>query len=318
MSYDFTSALNAAMNVVNQQSRSNDNKVYPYPLFYPPKGQTITVKLLFNPASNQIIRLINRHGKVPCYRTYHTECPICKIQEQVISTTGQDPFIKEGAKCKARGLAFVQLISSTVAVENIGGTKINIGDIALLMYPWSVYTQLNACISAVGQTPSGMERAFCSATDGLFVQISVDNDYKYTTTPVPYMTFSSGMTDEQFMKMLDEMPSLNEQVIPDTITQEVDAQVKEYVNSIYSKYISPRIPNQTPQVAPANLSDSALTISVNPNPTPIYQTTQQIQIPTIPAANGKPDCFGHHSQGSPQCICCPDEVLCMSKAPFEV
>lgn len=334
--YDFQAAIDAARAVV-ERSQNNDgtNKVYKYPLVYPQVGTTMTVRPLFNPASGQILRLINRHEKVACLRTYNIECPICKRQQEVKDLTGQDPFGRvKSSKC--RGLAFAQFVSSTIQIskgENNG--FIQPGEIILFMFPWSVYQQINETIQAVSQTPTGMDQAFCHAASGLYIQVSVSPDFKYTTTSVPYLTFNpTNMTDDDFNKMLDGMDSLYEQVLPSTITEEVDKQVKEYEQQIYKQYIEPRVPSvgvpqgtapqnfsqipqQQPMTTPYNPQFTGYPPVNNPQTTGNYIPPQPPQVTTPvtnTVANGSTmACFGKHVAGSTQCICCPDEMMCLQK-----
>lgn len=318
MAYDFQAAVAAASAAVNQAGLSGESKNYKFPLVYPQPGQTMVVRLLFNPASGQIVRLVNRHEKVPCLRTYGAECPICKVMQEVKDATGQDPFGRTKAS-RARGISFAQFISSTIPIDK-GGDKgvLQAGDNILFMYPWSVYNQISALIQAVAQTPTGMDQAFSHANQGLYIQISVTPDFKYTTTTVPFMTYTNGMNDEEFIKMLDGMESLNDQVIPATINETVESQVKEYSEAIYRQFIAPRIPSQTPQTAPAPMSQQSYTSpSITSNPTSAYPqqpTTPTVGISTVnqsvnPSAT-TPACMGNHN-GSPQCICCPLEVQCI-------
>lgn len=326
MAYDFQAAVNAAKAVVERQESAGSNTAYKFPLVYPQSGNTIVIRPLFNPASGQIVRLVNRHEKVPCYRTYGIECPICKVMQQVKDTTGQDPFGRTKSS-KSRGIAFAQYISSTNQIskgENKG--TLQPGEIILFMFPWSVYSAINTMIQAIAQTPTGMDQAFCHSQQGLFIQIQVTNDFKYTTTQVPYMTFPSQMSDDDFMKMLDGMESLNDQVIPAQITEEVDKQVKEYSDAIYRQYIAPRIPTQgvpagtvpmnigqqipvqAPQGMPQNFSTPVPNTFVPGSTTPATVSAP----PTPPsAATARPTCYGCHQQNNPQCICCPVEVNCM-------
>ena len=299
MAFDFSNVVNTATEIT--RNTEGEKIQYPYPLVYPTPGQTLMVKLLFNPASNSVVRLVNRHEKIPCYRSYGIECPICKVMQQVVDSTGQDPFGK--SKSKSRGVSFAKLISCTKPIE-YNKKKLAPGDTILLMYPWSVYQQINQLISAVASTPSGMERAFCSADQGLFVQISVSDDYKYSTTNVPYMTFASGMTDEQYMKSLEEMPSLSEQVIPSKIDDKVNAQVKEYADNIYREFIAPRVPNQNVTANTTPVTLYTIPTMANPTPTPTQPT---------PQISNKPVCFGKYVENQPTCICCPFEVECMTE-----
>ena len=338
--FDFSSAIAAAAAVVEKQEQKNGGGTqnYTYPLVYPQVGQTITVRPLFNPKSGQILRLINRHEKVACYRTYGIDCPICKVQQQVKDMTGQDPFGRT-SKSKSRGLCFAQYVSSTNQIDK-GGNRgvIQPGEIILFMFPWSVYSQLNTIIQAISQTPTGMDQAFCHAQTGLTIQVSVTPDYKYQTVNVPYMSFPWAVTqsDDDFMKLIENVESLFEQVLPSTITEDVDKQVREYTDSIYRQYISPSVPNQsqptpvpaqfTPQQVPQSPAAPQqftgyppinIPVSTTPAAVPAYQVVQQ-QIPqqaAVAPVTGHPACFGCHEQNAPKCICCPDEVVCDQATP---
>lgn len=322
MSFNFEAAVNAAK-AITDRADGNTPVNYKYPLVYPQSGQTMTIRPLFNPKSGQIIRLVNRHERVACYRTYgHTKdnCPICKIQQQVKDKTGTDPFGRTSAS-KARGICFAQFVSGTLPIEK-GQNKgtVQPGEIILFMCPWSVYQAINTQITAIAQTPTGMDQAFCHADSGLFVQINVSNDFKYTTTSVPYMTFNpSGLTDDQFITMLENIDDLTEQVLPSTLTEEVEKQVKEYADNIYKQYFDTPTPDP---VAVANTMPTNFVAAPAPNINIPY-IEEEPAAPVAPAnasaANtGKPACFGkNHDLANPQCICCPLEVQCADESvPF--
>lgn len=338
MAFDFQSAVAAATAVAEKQSQQGGSN-YKYPLVYPQAGQTITVKPLFNPASGQILRLVNRHEKIACYRTYGVDCPICQIQQQVKDKTGQDPFGRT-KKSVSRGICFAQYVSSSYQIEKSNSQGVlQAGDIILFMFPWSVYTQINAVIQAISQTPTGMDQAFCHSQTGLFVQVNVTADFKYTTNSVPYMTIPSSLSDDDFIKMLEGMESLYEQVLPSTITEEVDKQVKEYADTIYRQYILPSTPPAavpTPAIMPTPVPLTSVPITTTYPPQGTSSLTVSTQgtyvvppatgtAPAIPGAASpsgtpaegtKPSCFGHHTV-EPRCICCPDEMNCISSSsPF--
>ena len=351
MAYDFSAAVKAATDFVNHQEASgNGVNSYRYPLVYPQPNGTIVVRLLFNPKSSQILRLVNRHEKIACYKTYGIECPICKVMEQVKDMTGQDPFGRTKAS-RARGICFAQYISSTYPIskgENRG--NVQSGETILFMYPWSVYQQLNTLIQAVAQSPTGMDQAFCHAQTGLIVQVNVDAGFKYTTSNVPYMTIQTNQSDEDFIKMLDGMDSLNEQVLPSTINETVDKQVKEYANAIYNQYIAPRTPTYgvpqntapqnmnsflTPIIDTRNTGSPYVNFNQTINQTTATQGTGSVSYPNVSggtlqgftamnppeevpfkevaqANSNQPNCFGKHQANTAQCLCCPVEVDCMS------
>ena len=346
MAFDFTAAVQTAL---SSTGNGDGEKTYKYKLVYPQKGGVLTLRLLFNPKSNLITRLVQRHEKVACLRTYgksKEECPICKMQEDVKNTTGMDPFAKTSAT-KSRGVSFAQFISSTVPIEGV-----NPGDNIVFMYPWSVYQQINQMIQATAQSPTGMDMAFCHSNNGMFIQITVTNDFKYSCVQLPYMTFTNGMTDEQFIEMLNNMDSLNDQVLPAQITEEVMKQVNEYAQEIYKQYLEPKttptygvpqntapigfntVPQQTnvvppqptaPQPVPSvpfnqPYTSTPLQNVVTPAITPIANFAANPTVPVTPVistnavpntANSVPACFGQHVDGEPKCICCPVEVQCL-------
>lgn len=349
MAYDFQAALDQAKAALNKNSDSNNQTSYKFPLVYPQKGTSLTVRLLFNPKSGLVSRLVHRHEKTACYRTYGTECPICKVMEDVKNATGQDPFGKKKAS-KSRGISYAQFISCKDANGNdfqLSKGKpedkqfIQSGDTILLMYPWSVYDQINQIIAGCGQTPTGMEQAFCHADTGLFVNITTSEDYKYTTNAVPFFTFNpNNFTNEQFLASLDNLDDLKEQVLPSQINDDVAKQVQEYADEIYKQYITPMTPTANPpqvqpvaggvpqpqisvpnignafqqQVPQTNnvvppLNNPTTTVPAINNQVP-YQTTSVNTPAPQGAVNSKPQCFGNHQANDPKCIICPYEIVC--------
>lgn len=343
--FDFSSAIAAAAAVVErQEQKEGGSQSYKYPLVYPQAGQVVTVRPLFNPKSGQILRLVNRHEKVACYRTYGVDCPICKVMQQVKDMTGQDPFGRT-KKSKSRGFCFAQYVSSSYQIEKSQNSILQPGEIILFMFPWSVYSQINTTIQAISQTPTGMDQAFCHASTGMTIQVSVSADFKYSTVNVPYMTYpwAVGQSDDDFMKLIEEIDSLNDQVLPSTITEEVDKQVREYTDAIYRQFISPSVPNQgqpspvpaqfTPQQVPqapaapqqfTGYPPVNISTTTTPAPTaavPAYQVGQSSTPSTPPwgttsqpAPQGRPSCFGSHVDSAPKCICCPEEMVCIQNS----
>lgn len=322
MAFDYQSAIAQAVNAAKNTSSEPQN--YTYPLVYPSAGSTLVVRILFNPKSGQIVRLVNRHEKTACLKTYGVECPICKVMEDVKNMTGQDPFGRTKAS-RSRGLAIAEFVSSTVEYKK-GNQSIRPGDLVLLMFPWSVYSAINEMIQAIAQTPTGMDMAFGHANSGMFVQITVTSDFKYTCVQIPYMVSPVQRTDEQFLDMLENCEPLNEQVLPSTINEEVNKSVQEYADSIYRQYITPSVPNQG---VPAGTAPQSMQQFTNPAPqtatpqwiAPGVTTTQappQFVNPAVPpfvpnTTSGSPACFGQHKDNDPTCICCPMEMQCIEK-----
>lgn len=242
--YDFSAMMKQAQQVVDN---SSEGRSYKYQILYPGPGVT-TVRLLFNPKSGIATRLIQRHrigeSQVPCLRTYGQECPICKAIENVKNATGTE------LKCKSqsRGISFAQFVS---ADHKVGTEKnpIKTKDIVLLMYPWSVYQELNKFIQMISQSPEGMAQFFTKAS-GSVHSITRDENNKYSVMMNPYTPFQSAENDEEFDHLLDSCEDLNEQILPSTPTQEIIDQVNKAAQAIEDDYLnvssSPNIinPNQ--------------------------------------------------------------------------
>ena len=223
--YDYQVNVEIDNSVINKDNKKNPTISCKYPIVYPAAGSTV-VRPLFNPASGQIIRLINRDKKVACYRSYNTDCSKCKSHNNATNKQGWVSFGRNKAN-RAIGLCFAQFVSSTVPIEK-GADKATIqpGDIILFMFPRSVYKQLKDIIQPIGRLPTGFDQAFCHYNTGLYIRVQVSDDSKCTTTQVPYMTFDCGKDDDSFLEMLDSMDSLTEQIIPSTITDEIDKKEK--------------------------------------------------------------------------------------------
>lgn len=301
MGFDFQSAINEAQKVVSTSGEGGGVTYKKYPLVYPQAGASIIVRPLFNPKSGQIVRLVQRHEKVACYRTYGIECPICKTQQQIKDMTGQDPFGKTSAS-KSRGICFAQFVSATYPAKKggDGGELLQPGELILFMFPWSVYTQINAIIQATAQTPTGMDQAFSHAQTGLFIQVTVTKDFKYTTVSVPYMASPTQQSDDDFIKMLDEMDSLADQVLPSQITEEISKQVQEYTDNLNRQYIAPRVPNQAPynpQIAGFNNIPSQ----------PLGTGYQTVQVPStgVPITAGYAPISGQSPTSNPSVSSAP-------------
>lgn len=287
MSYDFTAAVAAAKQAIEQGNSGTAN--YKYPLVYPQKGSSVVIRPLYNPASGQILRLFYRHEKTPCYLTYNQECPICKMHEDIKGLTGQDLYNR-----KPRGICFAQYISSTIPISK-GEGKGNLvsGEIILFMFPKTVYTAMNEQIQIISQNPTGMDQAFAHPEDGLYLQISVDNNFQYSTNVVPYSKYplmnSDGtqMTDEQFMAFLDSIEDLYEQVLPKEITEETAKQVQEYCDELYKSYVAPSTPQVgVPQgTAPQSFANVAQQTPVPPQAPPQVNNTIPQAVPGAPVIN---------------------------------
>lgn len=298
--FDFTKALQDAQKVTEQSSGGSK---FQYKLLYPGEG-SITFRILLNPKSNLIIRKIVRHtvgnSKIPCMTNFgqsKSDCPICKAAETVYNTVGSVP---RGMWAQQRGICFIQYISSTYKIEGISA-----GEVAILMTPKTVYESIQEWISNISSGDQGIQAmydVFCNHM-GMELTISRTSDNKYSFMMNPYKKFKSAESDEDFGKMLDALPDLNEQVVPAVCSDEIMKQIKAAEESIDQTYINARVPqvNNAAEAVPAGVTAgftggyvAPQTSAANTAPAnaPAVNTQGAAQAPTT---KPKP-CYGTYNQ----------------------
>lgn len=298
--FDFTKALQDAQKVTEQSSSGNK---FQYKLLYPGEG-TLSIRILFNPKSNSIIRKIIRHSvgntKVPCMMNFgmnKSDCPICKAAESVYNMNGSVP---KGMWAQVRGLCFVQFISASYKVEGI-----NPGDIALLMVPKTMYEEIQSWIVNITSGDQGIQAmmSIFGSHECMEQSINRTSDNKYSFMMNPFKKFKSANSDEEFNKMLDELPDLNEQLVPAVLSEDVQKAIKAAEENIDQTYINAKVPT-TPAAptTPTGFTGGFVpqqSSAVNTNPTDAaVNTASATQTPapaTTPTAKPKP-CFATYGK----------------------
>ena len=284
MAFDLSNVLKQANEAT---SSGNDPK---YKIFYPGVGQS-KLKLLFNPKSNSLMRLINRHEwmdkrKVPCLKTLgrDIECPICKAIEDVKNIKGID---LSRHKSKVRGIAFAQLVSTNYTLTGKNSPSTN--EIVLFMFPWTVYGAISQVVTEAQENPSQLEQLIAS-NEGFTFTINHGEDNKYNCMMSPFGKHRTCGSDEEFERLLNSLDSLNDMIIPQQLKDEQMDAVRKVADEIRLKYLNDSSTPQTlGQTANAGSSD-------------------------IPASD-RPPCFGKHDDPSVdanQCLVCPSEIDCQS------
>ena len=300
MAFDLSSVVKQA----NEAITSGENKGSKYAIFYPGVGTSV-VKLLFNPKSNSLFRLINRHEwldkqKVPCLKTFgrDVECPICKAIQDVKNAKGID---LSRHKAKVRGLAFAQLES--VDYPLTGKYAPSEGDIVLFMFPWTVYTALSQAIADAQSNPEQLEQLIAS-NEGYAFTIRHSEDNKYTTMPSIFKKYKTCSSDEEFNKLLENLDSLNDLMVPaslDAMTEEQMNKVKKVADEINMKYLygDSKGSSQSLDQMAKNSLDSSTGNNSSAN------------------LSDKPECFGKVNTGdidSNKCLLCPAQAECQAYA----
>ena len=213
MAFDVTGVLANASKVTQEVQESNNygNK---YKLIYPQEG-TLKVRLLFNNASGTVLRKIRRHKinnqQIPCLREYDNhECPICKILSDIKNAKGQDLWQLASS---TRGIAYAEYVESNYRWDKPEHEP-QTGEVVMLMFPWSVYSELNQLISSAGENIYGL---IASNEGGLFVieRYKENNFTKYRTSIDPFVhNHKTRATEQEYEELILNLPNLNEQFMP--------------------------------------------------------------------------------------------------------
>lgn len=221
MPFDLTSVMNQVQAEESAQP-TNDGSGFQYRLFYPGQVGTVTVKLLFNPATNLVGRIIYNHkiGKVnvPCMKTWDADCPICNALSAIDNVTGRNKSGDRSGgspmRSTRRGISYAQLVEASYPIENIQP-----GDIMLLMYPQTVYNDIIHILSQA-KTPDQF-RELVAQNEGKVFEITHGKDNRYSTVVNYYQTYKTCNSDEEFEALLNGMDALTEQYRPSAPTEDI-------------------------------------------------------------------------------------------------
>lgn len=323
MGFDLSKVLqnaNEVKNNENENSAGNGLK-----LVYTIDGD-IKVKLLFNPSSGLVTRKIDRHSiggnKVPCMTMYGQPCPVCKQIETIQNAKGLDLW---KLKKTTRGIAFAQYIESNYKWEK-PEYEPKPGEVILLMFPWTVYKDINKIIAEAG----AQAETVVATNTGRVVKISRwkdGNQVKYAASidawaqPYTSCEATDGKTaDQVFEDMLNNMESLNNKICPMTLDDETVTKCKELSDSLYREYLQGNVEMTPPtQQAPAgNFGANNFQQQQQPtftNPASNFQPQQPNFTPQQPQNNVQyPECFGCIGNCDPnKRLICPYEMLCSSQ-----
>lgn len=329
------------------QGNSEGNR---YPVVYPAQNGKLTVKLLYNIKSGIIQRKLVRHNKVPCLQQmYGVECPVCTSINQVEQTLGKEMGAWRKYGYKVRGICYAQIIDHEATYFN-GENDPKNGDIILLMYPLSVYDEINRIIVDSGEHLEEL----VAQNEGLPIVITrsmkSNGIPEYSTSVYPYgkkksYEDSSEVVDgkaivktgeQKFEEILNELPNLNEALgIPeyqdDATIEKANALgetiIQEYMGS---KVVNPSEPHgtqfasevsqnmfgsQQSQLEEANRQAQAqAVVQTTTQPIPNNEAVQETTVVNGPVQSATlgnhPECFGKHKDNDKNCLLCPMEDDC--------
>ena len=300
-----------------------------YPLVYVGNNGKLTVKLLANLKMGGLQRKLLRHpadaegkAKVPCMSAYGETCPICEAIRSIEQAKGKEIGAYRKYGYKIRCVCYAQIIDhdATYFTEQNDPKK---KDVVMLMYPKTVYDQLNKIMVDAG---SGIEKVLGMNT-GIPVIIEKQQKGKeipkYTATFDAFHEVSSFNTDEEFVALLNKLPSLEDAYYPSMPTAEIRSKVQAVAEAITQEYLCSSIVNPTPKVetktdvkveVPSTFSssddteDDDLPFEVGDVTTDIEKKVDEVVATSVP--EGKPSCFSNH-EDSEKCSNCIHECDCV-------
>lgn len=337
MGFDFKAMQEQMAKELAADSRSESTYDSEYPLVYTANNGKLTVKLLLNKKMGGLQRRILRHpgdaegkSKVPCLSQFSRGgeplvCPICEAIRNAEQAKGKEigAFRKYGYKI--RGICYAQIIDhdATYFTEESSPRK---KDIVMLMYPKTVYDQLNKLMVDAG---ANIEKVL-GTNSGIPVIIERSQRGKeFPKFNVSFDAFhevSSFGTDAEFEALLDKLPNLNDAFYPVEITDEIETKVNQAAQAITQEYLGGNIVNPTKKEAEPKPEPKKVEVAKSEDSTVApFEPDDEDELPfevDVPKsasegatekveANGMPECFGKHDDNSNKCNLCVHECDCV-------
>ena len=250
--FDLTSVLAQAAQVTQQQEENSNGGMK---LIYPQSG-TLKVRLLYNNAAGVVMRKFERHTinkqKVTCLQNYGMDCPVCKMIDNIQNATGADLW---QMKRTTRGIAYAEYIDSDYKWDDPKNAPSK-GEIVILMFPWTIYTDLNRLISSAGQNIYSL---IASNVGGVFKisRWSENKQIKYRAEIDPFdQQHQTRGSEEEFQKLLMDLPSLNDKFVPVEPNDNIIKAAQSMADELNNEYLAPRV--QQPSFGQTGMNLSAM------------------------------------------------------------
>lgn len=251
---DLGNVLAQAAQVTQEQQEKDSSSNMK--LVYPQNGE-LKVRLLYNQPAGVVMRKFERHkingNQITCLSNYGRECPVCKILDNIQNVKGTDLW---QLKRTTRGIAYAEFIEANYKWDNPQDAPTK-GEIVLLMFPWTVYTDLNRLINSAGQNIYDL---IASNIGGVF-KISrwvEKGQTKYRAEIDPFdRQHQTCPTDEEYQKLILELPSLNEKFVPIEVTDAIIKSAQNTADELNAEYLSPNVYHPNMGQAGSNLGGYA-------------------------------------------------------------
>lgn len=251
--FNLENVLAQAAQVAQQQEENSGGGMK---LIYPQMG-TLKVRLLYNNAAGVVMRKFERHTinkqKVTCLQNYGMDCPVCKMIDNIQNATGADLW---QLKRTTRGIAYAEYIDSDYKWDDPKDAPAK-GEIVILMFPWTIYTDLNRLISSAGQNIYSL---IASNVGGVFKisRWSENKQVKYRAEIDPFdQQHQTRASEEEYQKLLMELPSLNDKFVPVEPNDNVIKAAQSMADELNKEYLAPQVHHPSMGQSGMNLSNMA-------------------------------------------------------------
>lgn len=302
--YDLSGLQASAQEELEESEKRSQNNNGPK-IVYPIDNGTFRIKLLFNPKANAVQRKVTRHvvgkDKIPCLSVYGEDCPICKAISSAEEEHGKECGAWSKYGYKTRGVSLAVLIDHDKGMFK-GDRDPKKGETILFMYPPTLYNKINEIIVKAG---SHIEDLVVN-NNGKTIEITRKQKSggfpDYDVSVYAYGDEKVCETDDEFDDLIENLPNLNEQIMPNYPTEEILEKVRAAAETIDAEYASGRVmnPNKPPKDNDKEDEDSKS-----------GSIASEVSESTTEDNGDKPSCFGNHNDDDNKCLICPFECDCM-------
>jgi len=316
MEFDLTNlvnSINEEVNAVAKNSNNSNSANSGYPTVYPYVDGQYKFKIFFNPKAGAVQRKITRHdtgemGKVPCLAAFGETCPVCSAINEAETLKGDGCGALRKYGYKTRGIAFAKLIEAPKKIlnEERGITE---GAVVLLMYPKTVYDELNKLFADnASQLANIVNNNNCYTIS--LERATQGGGFPAYRASIPLNGMSPAFdSQEDYDTVLEGLPDIRECVVPSYPNDEVRQSAKTLADTVRAEYINSNVvvnPNADVKTATAQPTVEETKVKA------VEQALNNIieeDIPFDTSDNSRPECFGKYCNET-KCMACLSEMDC--------
>jgi hypothetical protein len=354
MTLDLSKLYNNLQKAKDSESSEGSGRKYPYRIIFikPDNISKLNIRILYNVKTSLATYLYRNHklqdGSILNCGKSNQDNPTCELCNAIDNKYNLTKVTsKEGARLRTIMLA--HYISSTGYQWTQEYPEPKPGDVVIVLGPSSLDKSIREMLVTIGY--DAIPKILTSA-EGAVISIGRDSSGKQIITTPTYSTFKSANSDDEFAKVLEDLPSIIDIALFGGVTEDdyrrlheaavaIDRSLQSLANNTTPSlttpspdqlivHTEPMQPVQTPVVNPfPNVGEPTITQPVSaiveaPAPTGgvvhagTTTTTTTTTSPEVNAAAGLEGfvsqyCTKKYQQGTPICSMCLAEKFCPYK-----